>query len=79
MTTKPVGRWMKPKEVAAYLGENETRVYDWMRDGTLPAWQEGGRWRTKRQWVERFAEQRESIGLSNQKYEQQRRSWGRTG
>lgn len=79
MTTKRTGtgRWLAPRQVAEYLGETETRVREWFSDGTLPAWREGGRWRTKREWVEEFATQREQQALARQRMVQQRRAFGR--
>lgn len=79
MTTRPneTGRWLKPREVAVLLGVPHTRVKDWIRDGTLPAIKEDGRFYLKRQWVEEFAAAREQQALLAQQQLRQRRSWGR--
>lgn len=65
----PIGRWMKPPRVAEYMGVPEKRVRDWIRNGDLPAIREDGRWYLKREWVERFAEEREREALALQRRE----------
>ena len=51
---RPLDReYLSPKEVARTLGVSERTVYNWVRNGELPAKQIGRTWRIKYQDLDR--------------------------
>lgn len=46
------------REVAQYLQVHEMTVYRWLKKGVLPGFKLGGRWRTKKDILDKFLEER---------------------
>ena len=55
---------MTPKQVAAYLQLHPITIYRYISEGRLLAAKIGGRYRIKRETVERFLVQREGVGAN---------------
>jgi len=54
MEEPPTGEILTVAEVAAYLNVSLSSVRCWCREGSLPAFRLGNRWRIHRSAVERF-------------------------
>lgn len=52
---------MTPKEVADYLGMAESTVLQWLREGKLPGYRFGYRWKVKRAELETWENHRRNI------------------
>lgn len=50
---------MNAQEVAAYLGVHEMTFYRWCKQGILPAFKIGGRWRVQRATLDAFMKSKE--------------------
>ncbi|MBI5747017.1 MAG: helix-turn-helix domain-containing protein [Nitrospirae bacterium] len=48
-------RWMKVKEVAAYLQISKDLIYKWAQQGKIPVSKIGNQWRFNREEVEEWA------------------------
>ena len=48
-------RWMKVKEVAAYLQISEDLIYKWAQQGKIPVSKIGNQWRFNKEEVEEWA------------------------
>ena len=56
---------MTPKQVAEYLQLHPITIYRYINEGKLIAAKIGGRYRIKRETVERFLLQREGVGAND--------------
>ena len=45
---------MTTQEIAKYLGVHEMTVYRWLKKGILPGFKIGGRWRTKKDVLDKY-------------------------
>lgn len=45
---------MTTKEMARYLGVHEMTVYRWLKKGVLPGFKIGGRWRSKKDFLDSY-------------------------
>ena len=48
-------RWMKVKEVAAYLQISKDLIYKWAQQGKIPVSKIGNQWRFNREEIEEWA------------------------
>jgi len=48
-------RWMKVKEIAAYLQISEDLIYKWAQQGKIPVSKIGNQWRFNKEEVEEWA------------------------
>lgn len=48
-------KWMKVKDVAAYLQISKDLIYKWAQEGKIPASKLGNQWRFKREEVDEWA------------------------
>jgi len=54
-------RLMDLKEVAAYLNVTDSAVYNWVQDGTLPAFRVGRLWRFRRSELDKWLEANRNV------------------
>jgi len=45
---------MSTQQISQYLGVHEMTVYRWLKKGILPGFKVGGRWRSKRDVLDKF-------------------------
>ncbi len=45
---------MTTKEIAKYLGVHEMTVYRWLKKSVLPGFKIGGRWRSKKDFLDAY-------------------------
>jgi len=49
---------MNTRDIAKYLNLHEMTIYRWLKKGTLPGFKLGGRWKTRRDILNKFLEEK---------------------
>lgn len=54
MSAEVEDRLLTPRDMARYIGVHEMTVYRWLKRGILPGFKLGGRWRSKKDYLDAF-------------------------